>query len=505
MADSLPKYTFGNLSGSHLNQLGQFERILNEASNKGIIARTPSNKDETYDINSQKVRLQTIATRLWLLGYLPRKINKRKIDRKLDDIKEAVLRFQEDSNLEQDYWVGDKTWYALDELVSFESELSKEKWFENDKIKPEVENVFHRAIQLRLWSLGLYRNKPNYKFKLLNKQSLRNFKGILQIFLIRNAMFNADFNFETIKILFDQDYLTHCISSRASERKNSFMLFLSGRNPEIKKSLAQKFIVNCAKIELWLLGYDVRIDGKNDFEISRGSDLYSALCHYHEHFGNMSRQTAESFAERITPKLFTGIEEANSIKDTDRIDDASEEISKEFQSTIDIDNAWSYIKEKGTRLWDGLKRIWRWFKKIGRKIISFIKENVFRAFFRYVSKAYKIISAGILKVTKSIGVYLKGGFQLTNIHMIYSGDMDTTVFISNNISEVDAISGINNLMNHSKAFRVACKIVSFIFNIFKNISIAFIGWAKLLYSLVKGYSDLKILYHDFKDLAADMQ
>ena len=503
MKSSLPNFSISDLKGSHINQLGQFEEILEQANKKGIINNPPDNEEETYDINSQRIRIQTIASRLWLLGYLPRKISCKNIHNKIDDIKNAVAQFQRDANLKQDVWVGDKTWYKLDELVSFESDFSYNKWFTNGNIKTEVSNAVHRAIQLRLWSLGLYKNRPNKNFKLLKKSDLKNFENILKIFIIKNDQFKADLNFETLKLLFNQDILTNAIAKRSSKNIKSFLLKLPVKYKEIQRKLAQKFIVNCAKIELWLLGYEVEIDGKNDFEISKESKLYVAISHYYQHFENFNKSTANKLAEKITPKLFKEIGVANKISDNYNSDDASEEIIEEINTNIDINNAWNYIENKGMRLWDGVKRLWRWFKKIGKKVVSFFKRNIYKAFFRYASKAFKIVKIGISAVVKSINVYLKGELNVTNISFQFSKDMDTTVYLSKGLSIEDAELGINKLVKQTKAFNVACRMISWIFEVFKNIATGFVGWAKLLYSLLYGYKELKRLYLDFKFIAAE--
>lgn len=492
-----------DLSGSYINQLGQFENILDTANKKGIINNTPDNTAETYDIESQRIRLQTIASRLWLLGYLPRKISHKNIHRKIDNIKSAVVQFQKDANLKQDNWVGNKTWYALDELVSFESDFSFNKWFTDTGINQEVSNAVHRAIQVRLWSLGLYRRRPNKDFQPLKKSDLKSFENILKIFLIKNDRFNADLNYDTLKVLFNQDVLTNAIVKRASKRKNSFLLKLPGKNKKNRRNLAHKFIVNCAKIELWLLGYEVKIDGKNDFELSKESDLYIAISSYYQQFGNHKKSEADKMAERITPKLFEGIGAANEIGDDYGTDDASEEIINEIKTKSDIDNALNYIKDKGMRLWDGAKRLWRWIKKIGKRVVTFFKENVYRAFFRYTSKAYKIVKSGISTVVKSIKIYLNGELNVNNISYQFSKDMDTTILLQKDFKIEDALSGIKELTKQTEAFKVACRIVAYIFKVFKNIIKGFVGWAKLLYLLLKEYNELKKLYIDFKAIASE--
>jgi len=505
-----PAYTLPEVSGSEVHQLGQFEDILEGVKKQGFVNSVPENKTEAFDVQNQKIRLQTIASRLYLLGYLRRRIKPRRIHKKIDDIQEAVLKFQRDAGLTQDSWVGDETWYALDELVSFESELSTTKWFENGQVKPSVKNAVHRAIQLRLWCLGLYSRKPRPKSDPLSRKALQKFNRILYMFLIRKKRFVADFNYETLQLLFDQEALTYAIAKRSKPTSGSFFLRLSTDKTqrEIDRALSKTFMVNCVKIELWLLGYEVSIDGRDNFKYKEGGELWEAISLYYRQFEGKSITVADKLALKITPQLFLGIGKALRDDENDtafNADDASEEIAKEMivpenvqKTTSNIRQAWEFVKEKGMRLWDGLKRVWRWIKKIGRKVVSFIKNNLFKGFYRFVSKAFKIVGKGIVEVVKSIGVYLRGGMVSNGMFFKFSKDMDASIYVSKSISPEDAAAGALKLQKQSKAFSIGCKMIGFAFYIFKNLSLGLLGWAKILYSLLKSYKDLRVLYQDLK-------
>lgn len=73
---TLPNYNHAALNGNKIDQLGQFDDILEDARKKGVINDVPSNESETYNYKNQQIRLQTIASRLYLLGYLKRKFPK---------------------------------------------------------------------------------------------------------------------------------------------------------------------------------------------------------------------------------------------------------------------------------------------------------------------------------------------------------------------------------------------------------------------------------------------
>lgn len=512
---TVPVYNFSELSGDGVEQLGQYEDILTAAHAKGIVNYPPANATETYDMQSQRIRLQTFSSRLHLLGYLRHKISPRKIDKRLDDIKAAVLQFQADANLKEDSWVGDKTWYALDQLVSFESEFTSEQWFENDQIKPEVVNAIHRAIQLRLFSLGLYSSKPNKNFKLLSKASLSKLGKILRILWIKKSNFKADLNVETINALFDQDQFVKGIARSSGRFMNSFPVLLSRAETISDKGLAQKFIISCAKVELWLLGYEVKIGstiekneaGEYSYEL-RG-ELWQAMFQYYQQYEGKERREARKLAAQITPRLFKSLDEAARKVDNYETNDASEEVFEALKpKTVKerksfLSRAWNYLKGKGMRLWDGLKRIWRWIKKIGKKIFSFLQNNLFKAFYRFTSKAFKIITKGISRMVKSVGIYIKGILPSQQMAYVFSKDMDCTSYFEKSISLENVDMGVKKIQQQTKAFTLACKIIGFAVRFFKNLSIGVFGWTKLLFSLLKSFKKIKVFYRDMKSLALD--
>ena len=508
--DILPAYNVSevNTSDSYIDQLGQFENILGEAEHKGIIHVVPSSEEETYNIENQRIRLQTVATRLFLLGYLPRRISPRRLEARIGLVKKAILKFQKDAGLVQDAWVGDKTWYALDQLVSYESNFDFDQWFLPDgAVKSEVEEALCRAAQLRLWSLGLYHRKPRRKAIHLKKVSFFKFSSILKMLQIVDDQFQADLHYDTLKLLFDQEALVQAIKRSKRPNKDSFSVKLPKTNRKTGNTLFQIFIVNIAKIELWLLGYEITIDGKPNVKYMVGGDLWNAIAHYYQNFENVSSVKAKKLASKITPKLFEGLGAAiAAVNDYDQ-DDASEEIARIMmpENTIKASNifrdAWNYIKEKGVRLWDGLKRVWGWIKRIGKKVVSFIDKNIFKAFYRFVSKSFKIVKKGIAAVVKSFGVYFSGELQTDHILYKFSKDMDIKAYFDQNAKNSDLEIGIQKLQNQSKAFNLGCRMIGFLFYVFKNAVLGFFGWAKLLYALLRSYKELRLLYIDFKAVA----
>lgn len=106
-------------------------------------------------------------------------------------------------------------------------------------------------------------------------------------------------------------------------------------------------------------------------------------------------------------------------------------------------------------------------------------------------------------LVRSIGNYLKGDVPVDNFEIRFSKDMDTIIYLPNSLSDEDALNGIEQIKKQSKAFYVATRILGRIFHLFKNLAMGFAGWARLLISLVRSYTDLKILYQDFRELVEE--
>lgn len=515
MSNALPVYNFPEVEGTPSQQLGMFESIFETAKVKGVVSATPQSDEETYQVQSQQVRIQTVASRLWLLGYLPEKIHPDEIEKNKAIIREAVIQFQGDANLKKDFWVGNKTWYALDELVSYESHFSPEHWFDGDEIIGNAFVAINRAAHLRLWSLGLIDERPVKEFNPLQLSDLSDFKKILHLFSIKHDPSKMGLNRYSMQLLFDQDTFSIAVARSKYPSRDAFLYNIKAvinSTPEIDdipklKELGRKFIVNCARIELWLLGFDVTIGAevsnrlKRKMTTRKRGNLRKELTKYYLNFEALDTTTSSQMAQRISPKFFKGIAAANVVANGKDVEDISELIAEKVKTKTQINTAWNYIKTKGMRLFDGLKRVWRWIKKIGKKVTDFIKNNIFKAFFRYVSKAYKIAARGINNIVKAFKVYFKGGMVSENSYFEFSKDMDATVFLNHNTTKENMQSAIDKLRKQSKAFNLGCRIVGWLFKIFKELIKGYIGWAKLLFALIKSYKEIRILYQDFKMVA----
>ncbi|WP_196894809.1 peptidoglycan-binding domain-containing protein [Aureivirga marina] len=496
-----PSYDFLN-SKDAVSKIASFESLVEKASDEGVISDLPKDESETYDYAKQRIRIQTIATRLYLLGYLNRKLKLKEGKenrRRLRLIKEAVGKFQQECDLKQDFWVGEQTWNALDELVSFESEMNEKFWFDGEEIKDSRKFALHRALQLRLWALGLHDDEPNKRFKLLEFSDLNEFIQIQDIFLFKKT-FEVGLNKSTVLRIFNQDYITQQIARRVGENKDSF--YLNAKTNESRK-LGKKFIINTLKVELWLLGFDVSIDGIDDYEYEEGGKLFLALKKFYIRFKNKSTTEAHELAMKMQPFLFSEIDAINHEDSVINEEELCEDVVSEMNTHEKINTMWETIKDKGTRLWDGIKRIWRAIRRVGKKILDFFVNNIYKAFLNFATKSFHYLKNGIKAIVQSISNYVKGRLEFENCTYVFRKDLDTQIFISENIREKEANKIVYAIQYQTKAFQVGCKIISFVIQAIRKFTMGIFGWARFLYVLVKKYKDIKAVMKDFHFLATN--
>jgi Putative peptidoglycan binding domain len=196
---------------------------------------------EEPDKSKDASRIKTIRNRLSNLGYLPQDSGRPYLD---EELKEAIRRFQEEADLIVDGWVGEQTWTALQELVGFESSINLLRWFRRGHIKTPLK----RAIGLRLFVVGLMEKAPT-THPVDPTEGMTAFGRVWRILNLGPVTSRASISPEWVTRLFDQDGL---IGRLASTKVPS----TAQERPSI-----HGFILNIAKIELWLAGYKIKPTG----------------------------------------------------------------------------------------------------------------------------------------------------------------------------------------------------------------------------------------------------
>jgi len=493
---------------------------------------------EPQDLNALNVPV--MGEYLYLLGYMAAAPDaNRPYDQNDPRFKDAVKRFQEEAGLTVDAWIGDETWRALQALVGFESDTGIRRWQSEDGT---FRRAFRRAAQLRLWTYGIALKRPAPEFTYVTETAKTKFKKILWILgALEDYRANAQ-DAWLYEQLFDADKLLQ-LAANAHDGAGSFFdarlrrLQQSGSifadNDLFAEMVALKgrFIANIVKIEIWLLGGETKIDGKADFPVSglgewkqrravREWKLVSfqgdkavgnAIGDYWSNALGVKALRAE--VTEITPELLGSFMEPETVPGTQikPFDEAdySEQLLVKLESLKDkgeakikeaFDNP---VKRVGMKLWDGVKRVWRWIKK-GIGVIVDFSNNLIRALFRFAHKAYKIVRLSYDAFMLSVTQYLNGSIDTKNprIAIHINGDLDTKVALHQSVSAPEIREAQFLVRRFGTMFNLSCAIISAFIKVLLSVVTGFAGWMKLVWVLIKSYREIRPRYRELSDLLA---
>ncbi|MEO1084295.1 MAG: peptidoglycan-binding domain-containing protein [Acidobacteriota bacterium] len=471
--------------------------LVEKADRDGVLPDLPRSPDEVREESMVASRLLTIRTRLHLLGYLRRDNESPKLDDKLVD---AVESFQTEAGLAIDRWVGPQTWAALQQLVDFETPFDVGRW-----ARPEAKKALLRAVRLRLFVLGCLDSRRASTTRLT--RALRRFSDVTWMLRITEKRLPSQLVPEFLAVLFDQDGLVASLAALGSS-------FTIRRPDEISSGDAnawiKRFLISAAHVELWLLGYDLSLDGRGRFprptsfpyQRTRFPFFY-ALEHFWRSRG-LSITDARGRAGALDPSFFTELEtigrEAESAESlrSDAVYDEIVKLSPRSQRTV-----WNHVRSVGSRIWDGVKRIWRWFttvvgrvRKVIHKVFQWTK-NLARFAFRYALRSFTAVRRAVGRTVASIRFFLSKtvpGSDPSQVFIRRDADLDYTLIVNpgRDPARVEAITG--NLAHQARVFsagiRVLSKLVGYIIKIVKATSWP-VGWFGFVLALVRLFRDLR--------------
>jgi hypothetical protein len=154
------------------------------------------------------------------------------------------------------------------------------------------------------------------------------------------------------------------------------------------------------------------------------------------------------------------------------------------------------------RLWDGLGRVWRWLSRGARQILE-VGNNLLRGFFRYALKGYEIVRFSARVVARSIGQYLSGALATGDREGVEVGltvDADFCVTIAHD-APVDHVQQVAlGVRYFGGAFQLACRILTLIADVIRDAATGAVGWARLIWDLVRGYRTIRPVYREVRAL-----
>lgn len=485
-------------------------QIIQSAQSAGVVDApaisicdfSSGNNTNTKLSQLNPLRFHVITKQLWLLGYLseePRR-NISPTYQESPEFRNDLCRFQRDSGLHPDGWLGEKTWKTLQELVSFETPINPSDWKTSSG---DFRTAFNRALQLRMWAYGFIEKKPAYIFAGLRENKLDNVRRIIGLFYgIEN---------DWLSILFDSEKI---IEGAIKSIKNYGVI------DEGDKTSIRRFLISTARVELWLLGIEIKIDNTDDYEVEhfgvkrkrvrRGGKfiwknatnrkLNKGLESFWGELVGYSATKTKSLSSKITVEFFEALKNPeNFAKNTEEFNepDFSKQAAEALNTTEGINSGYTRYRSLGMKLWDGMKRIWRWLVKGVKKIVK-LADNLVRGFFRFATKSYIIVRTAFIALVKATEQYITGKVENTGKSIVLiDKDFDFKVVTHNGESSSSAVFAIQRF---SSSFLFSSKIVGLIIDLFMNIAQGVIGWARFLYILVKSYREIAPIYSELQSV-----
>lgn len=423
--------------------------MTERAESAGLFADLPRPAAAAGPPAPGPAHVATARTRLWLLGYLAKDSESPDLDPALAT---ALASFQRDAAIAET-GLGNQTWAALDELVGFESAagVHMERWVGQSKRTPAL----LRAVAVRLRVLGFLPpdTRPPLARAVLDP-GLARFADLVNFLGLPDRPLAPDYRLQTLHFLFDQDGLVKRLAVPRSRPALS---------PQDRQRVS-RFFICMAKIELWLLGFEVRPDGSDDFPVpgqqpygAERFPLFHALRSFWLHRGRLdSRDWPEvrARAGAISAELFA---ELDAIERESRSLDAQTGVQRLYARIDELEQPdqaviWEHIRAgsaggapagaaAGTtsavaprpirsRLWDGIARAWRWFLSIVHKARLRMQQflawarNLARLVHHHALGAFRELRAVIDALRRAVGTLFAARPVFDPPHLVIRRDRD---------------------------------------------------------------------------------
>ncbi len=471
---------------------------LDEATAGGHLPDPNKTIASASEVNSANTTSYILALRSRLidLGYLGESVERRSTTRLDEPLKSAIRRFQAEARLKQDGWAGPQTWRVLQQLVSFEDGQDPERW---QGLRHHLNSpAISRAVYLRLYVLGFFdwEDKPHTRTD-FNPASNARFRNALAAFLdaarrlgLTPATRDPAIDMGSLGALFGHDRLVGALAA----------------HPGIVEDASYLQLVDAvARIELWLLGYDVNVGrpgsvfrprrpGPHGGPRIKVTKLSLALEDFWSHQPAISRPGSGEGRRAVTPEFFARLVALEAMEETS--DDLSEadlvrRVSELPQS--DLDALKAKLTDIATSIWDGIRRVVRWIGRFIRHIASSAL-NLLKNIARFV--AFRARSA-FTTVKQAMGIVYRGVVYMVNrrfagsdarhLWIEHGVDFDADQFI-NLEAQPAAVARIRQEYHRdSLVFGAACRILGDLLAILRRVAGLFAtgvaGWFHLLLSL----------------------
>ncbi len=491
---------------------------LDEVQKNSLFVPLPDTEPKT---SKDRSRIKTIRNRLSNLGYLTKDSGSPHLD---PILKGAIEAFQEEAGLINDGWVGEITWRALQELVSFETSIDLLRWLPGGRAGPAL----RRAAALRLFVLGLANEKPTSAEVDLS-QGLNALAEVWTVLKLGSSASPPAPNLEWLNRLFNQDQLVKKLSG----------IVKPVSKPELIKT--HGFLLNVAKIELWLAGYDVPPTGYDlkmekpskkliaevgklelwmksgsitqFFRIKKNRKFYNALKLFWDDQGEdektVLRRTID-FLEYF-PSFFAIIDQGLEAQKVMSPDEKQEKLEAFItQNPNQIPAAWQKLRSFGNRVWDGIRRVWGWLKNLLRRAVDkliTIGINLSRLIHDFSLGAYTVVANVYKSFAESFHILTQPYLPMSSAEIAiisHDKDFDFKVYVNQAADGQKVTATFSELNRISRLFSFACRVIrlfmSVIVKVFRLLWAGYIGLILALVRFRRHWSQIRSLAEEYREL-----
>jgi hypothetical protein len=456
--------------------------------------------------------IRAIRARLIELGYLAEGVKQtNRANNELDPIlSQKIKRFQKEAGIRVDGWAGPNTWRVLECLVSFENQQHPEHWHQVWPVpEPVLTNqAVLRGIYCRLYTMGFFSDWLRHRMHtqtVISPQHNPDFQSAIDKFCLFAKQLGlvtpacAGLSVELLHALYQYDNIVNRLADE--------VVFAQ------VQAAFQHTIEAIARIELWLLGYDI-VPGKDQTErkkararsnskirrpISKTRRAISRFCKDNSQvmpgFIQQDKVTAALMAafSQLAAEPSKDIYLGKQLNSTVRTILADKTGNKEFHSQFN---------KLANGIFDGIKRVIRWlFRKVQQlgqftkefiaNIVRFISKKA-RKFYVGVVKAFDIVHAGTTYLKSSAYHYT------TPAKLLFSHDNDFDQFclISPNLTPEQITQDVTQYRLRAKLYAASLNIISHLMRMAHRVLktvIAPFGWLLALLALAELANSVKAI------------
>jgi len=477
--------------------------------NPALACQNPNETDSSAYIRAIRARL----IELGYLGEGGQRSNRNKAV--LDSILvKKIRKFQKEAGIEEDGWAGKVTWQVLECLVSFENQQSPAQWrlLWHAPTALLSNKAVLRAVYCRLYALGFFADWQQHHIHtqtLVTPNDNPAFQQAIEQFCLFAKQLGVvapsctGLSLELLSAMFEYDKIVASLSHQERFYKVN--------------GAFQKNIDAIARIELWLLGYDVAPGqdktqwrsirrGKNRIRV-KVSLTRDAIKQFYSDYPLVNDKVQSNKA--VTPSLMAAFTILSTDTEVDEKENESlnASVSRLWERPSNRAVVSDQFAKLANGIFDGIKRVIRWLvgavkraakltKAFITNIVRYISKNARKSFLGVV-KAFDIVYSGMSYLKNTVYQYSTP----TTLYFAHDKDFDQYCCIAPG-APLDVIKADTaNYRLRAQTYAAGLNIVSHLLRIAQRVVRTVsspVGWLLAMLSLSNLSTSIKEISYQIK-------